>query len=344
MPSIYCLSKMQINDSPYWREQVDASHVIDGRPFSSLLRIVRRTKGHKILFLHAPRPRSVFLFLLIYRWVRPGQIKVVLQELNYDFRRYRNRNNPFRRYLGRAWLSVLVASCDHIVCHSTQQVRDFKDLFPDREQAIHFVRLPRGHNVPEPIETPAETEEPYVFVPGELRDFGIIFRMGDKLAKASIAVKIVGRKKDIHQETLDRLVSQYGGQGIEVQYDLPRPVYLDLMARARIVLIPTLNSGTANGQLTLLDAYGLGKATICLYGANIWDYYDDSSVWTYREGDDQELYEKIVALWNHPTARSRLKQNASRYLDRFPTKDEFVRRIFAECGIEPTVTTPMPTP
>ena len=335
---------MRINDSPCWREHVDTSHVIDGRPFSSLLRIILKTKGHKTIFIHAPRPRSVFLFLFAYRLVRPNHVKVVLQELNYDFPRYQHRKNPIRRYLGRAWLSVLVASCDHIVCHSMQQVSDFKRLFPNREQAIHFVRLPRGHNAPVPIETPADKEDPFVLVPGELRDFGIVFRMGDKLASASIAVKIVGRKKALHKEAFDRVMSHYGDKGVEVQYDLPRELYLDLMARARIVVIPTLNSGKANGQLTLLDAYALGKATICLYGANIWDYYDDKSVLTYHEGDEQELYDKIAALWYDPAARSRLKRHAGRYLDRFQTKDEFVRMIFTECEIEPATAARIPSP
>lgn len=344
MPSIYCISKMRINDSPYWREHVDTSHVIDGRPLLSLLRTILKTQGRRTLFVHAPRPRSVFLFLLLYRFLRPNRVKVVLQELNYDFRRYQQPKNALRWHPGRAWLSILVASCDHIICHSTQQVQDLQRLFPTRAQSIHFVKLPRGHNAPEAIETPVDQEAPYILVPGELRDFGIIFRMGDRLANASIPVKIVGRKQYLHQEGLDRITRDYGDMGIDVQYDLPPEQYLDLMAKARIVVIPTFNSGSANGQLTLLDAYALGKATICLDGANIWDYYDETSVVTYHESDETDLFNKIATLWEDPTARSRLKANASAYLNSFPTKNDFVRTIFAKCGIAPLPQTRDPNP
>ena len=326
---------MRINDSRFWREHVDEGFIVEGRPITSLLRVLRSTKGRITLFIHSPRPRSVFVILSLYRLVFPDRVKVVLQELNFDFHQFLGKGLSLRRGIRRGWLSVLVASCDHIICHSTQQTEDLKVLYPNKGKAIHFVALPKGHNVSRPRVAEPEDEAPFVLVPGEVRDFGIIFRICERLERASIPIKIVGRKKAIHQQAQQQVAMGFDCKGIEVEYDLPREQYLSLLASARVVVIPTLECHRANGQLTLLDAYAFGKATVCLFGANLWDYYDEGSVATYHAGDDDELLGKIVTLWNDQEARRELKQKAFRYLHRFPTKDEFVRTIFSVCEIDP---------
>jgi glycosyltransferase involved in cell wall biosynthesis len=227
----------------------------------------------------------------------------------------------------RVLQDIIVHSTNYLIVHSSQQQEYLQQVYPKLRDRFKFVLLPRNHTVKESCFVEPEEEENFVLVPGDERDFEIIFRIASRLHEIHTPIQIVTRSAN--RGEIAALRKRYACENVSVHFDIPKSRYVSMLKKARMVVIPSHHSGRSNGQLVLLDAYALGKAVICLHGPNISDYYSAESVLTYKEGDGGDLLKKITLLCSNPGALTTLKKSAYMYLDRFRDKEEFVKEIFA---------------
>jgi glycosyltransferase involved in cell wall biosynthesis len=152
------------------------------------------------------------------------------------------------------------------------------------------------------------------------------------LEERQIPIRIITRSSN--KDQINTLQRKYSSRNISVSFDVLKSQYVLVLQKAKVVVIPSLPSGRSNGQLVLLDSYALGKAVICTEGPHIWDYYGKDSVLTYKEKDSQDLLRQIDLLYTNPRLFRFLKEKSFEYLDHLGSKEDFVRQIFAETGLE----------
>lgn len=89
--------------------------------------------------------------------------------------------------------------------------------------------------------------------------------------------------------------------------------YVEMLRRARMVVLPVPDGWGSWGQITLLQAMALGKPVIVTAVKPIADYASHGCV-TVPDQDPQQLADAVAELWGNPKARRQLATRARRHV------------------------------
>lgn len=112
---------------------------------------------------------------------------------------------------------------------------------------------------------------------------------------------------------------------VEVFHDVFGTAFQDYISDAYAVILPILSTDVSAGQLVLIDAMRLGKASIVTAGSCMEDYVDASCAISVRHKDIKTLCEAVKSLdVNDDLCRSLGNAARARY------KSNFTRQAFAD--------------
>lgn len=213
-------------------------------------------------------------------------------------------------------LKAAVKSMDAIICFTTAQ-REWwvRNVGYSKAVFIHcgygFADLrgpPDSIEFALMIEKYSKAEEGnYIFSGGYIaRDYPTLLRAASELPHQIVLV--VGYDPVTGKTGLENAILS---KKVKVYFDIPGGRFLDLMSRARVVVLAMQDKPYSAGQMVLMNAMALGKPIIITRTAGIIDYVEDGkTVLLVEPGNAQQLKEKISMISKDVGLRRNLGRNA----------------------------------
>jgi glycosyltransferase involved in cell wall biosynthesis len=187
---------------------------------------------------------------------------------------------------------------DVFVVHSPSEVTSYADYLGVAPQRVKFIPLQRGR-----IDIPRveNTDAPFVLAMGSAgRDYKTLIAAVDTLGVRTI---IVTRKDIIESLPLSKHVT--------FRHGLSEVECLELLATARLSVVPLGNLATASGQVTFINSMMLGIPLIATRCPGTEGYVEDGLTGLLVDPfDGAGLEQAIASLWNDPVRRAELARRA----------------------------------
>lgn len=187
---------------------------------------------------------------------------------------------------------------DVLIVHSPLEVQSYADYLAISVQRVKFVPLQRGL-----IKIPrAENGAfPFILAVGSAgRDYKTLIAAVDRLG---IATVIVTRK--------DIIESLPQSEHVTFRHGLSEVECLELLATARLSVIPLGNLTTASGQITFINSMMLGVPLIATRCPGTEGYVQDGVTGLLIDPFDRAGIERAIAsLWSDPARRAELSRQA----------------------------------
>ena len=194
--------------------------------------------------------------------------------------------------------------------------------------AAKFRYVPFKINAIQRIREMTPSEEGYIFCGGRSRrDFRTLFEAVTDLPYPVKVVTCAESEMVRHGSSMNGLSTP---SNVEIiRRDTDEAFFLDCMARATLVVLPTLKDNlTQAGIGVYLQAMALRKCVVISSGLGVGDVLTDQAVLV-PPGDVAELRSAIVRLWTDDSLRAAYADRAYRYAMPLGGEDELYRSILA---------------
>lgn len=172
---------------------------------------------------------------------------------------------------------------------------------------------------------PANEPGDYVIFAGRLiteKGIMVLARAAAKLPQIKFKIAGDGDQK----AELQNFIKERGLTNIELLGFQPREEVLDLIAKARLVVLPSV--WYENYSMSLLEAGALGKAVVASkIGGNPEIIKDGQTGLLVKPGDADDLAAKIDALYNNPDLIKQLGQQARARLEKENNKEQHYQQL-----------------
>jgi glycosyltransferase involved in cell wall biosynthesis len=194
--------------------------------------------------------------------------------------------------------------------------------------ASKFQYVPFKINGFERIRSIRPSEDGYIFCGGRSRrDFRTLFEAVKVLPCPVKVVTCAEAELNRHGSSMTGL--DIPGNVEIIRRDADEAFFLDCMARATLVVLPTVKDNlTQAGIGVYLQAMALRKCVIISAGLGVSDVLTDQAV-IVRPGDAAELRTAIMSVWSDPSLRAAYAERAYRYATPLGGEDELYRSILA---------------
>ncbi|WP_426958442.1 glycosyltransferase [Muricoccus radiodurans] len=221
----------------------------------------------------------------------------------------------WRARLARAGLGAV----DRIVVHSRREIESYAARFGlpgDR-----FVFVPFSVDVLNP-EHAEEAERPFLLSMGSAnRDYACLF---EAVRSLDIPVVVVAGAHAVAGLDIPPNVELRAGLSLAACHVLAQ--------RARLNVVPILNSFSASGQVTVIEAMMFGRCVVATNSIGTEDYVTDGENGVLvPPSDPAALRGAILELWNDASARARLGAAARRHALDHLTHEAAARRLEQLC-------------
>jgi len=151
------------------------------------------------------------------------------------------------------------------VCHSSEELKYYKKIFPKSKNKIFFIHYGQSSK-PEDIEkSPLEASD-YIFSGGTSnRDFAVLVSAA---AKVEYQFVVACTRHDVQGINIPRNVIVFN--------DAYGDKFNALMRSARAVVVTLKNPNISSGQIILLKAMEMGKPIVATKAAGTLDYVDET--------------------------------------------------------------------
>jgi glycosyltransferase involved in cell wall biosynthesis len=265
--------------------------------FAKLLRDARRAGITHILTFESDI--SCYLIGLLQSLpLQSGPQHVILQFISRE--KPAGWRGELRDLLARACLR----SVRMLVCSSRREAQYYRERFGWPERKVVFVPF---HSDQEFLDRRAEPEEDYIIAAGRsYRDYATL---ATAVSGTGIRTLIVCGRGGTGVTTLP--------QEIEQVVEIPLAQLINLMAKARVVVLPLEDRRISTGQTVLLQAMALGRPVIATRTAGTEDYIEANvSGILVPPRDAAALRAAIELLWNDAGSRSAIGRAARRQIAR----------------------------
>lgn len=227
---------------------------------------------------------------------------------------FRPRANRIINLLRFWFCKICTKKMDGIICHSSDEVSYYTNLFDLNHQQIRFI--PYGIELPE-VNFQKKGEDTYITSAGRSnRDYKLLTRAMD-----GIEMKV----KIYCSEDYRKLLRNVKNSNFEIHTDTPLEEFLRALWDSLFVVIPLKDPGISSGQLVLLQVMALGKAVIATdcWGTRDYVKHMENGILV-APNNASELREKILYLLDNPEEVEKFGRNAKKTV-----KEHFNIRSFA---------------
>jgi glycosyltransferase involved in cell wall biosynthesis len=196
---------------------------------------------------------------------------------------------------------IFLRHVDQFVVHSRGEIDTLHRWFGIPRDKIAFVPLQRAPIVLTAVE---DTADPFVLAMGSAnRDYATLL---EAIRGLPLRLVLVASPRS--------LVGLKIPDNVEVVSGLSAQQCRELAQRARVNIVPLADVDTASGQVTIVEALGMGRPLVATSGVGSVDYIVDGENAVLVDAKDTTgLAQAIMRLWNDPALRNRLSRNALAY-------------------------------
>ncbi len=182
-----------------------------------------------------------------------------------------------------------------------------------------FVHIPGHTNIPNP--RPVDTDDGYIFSAGRSgRDYRTLLAAVEGLEAELV---IVSDRRSM--EGIERPAAN-----LRVYHDVPYRRYLELLAGAKIVVIPLVRHLRTLGTVVIMEAMALGKPVITTSGVTTVEHIIDGKTGLLVEiGDVQGIKKKILWLLQNPEECAKMGNAAYQEVISNLTFDRYVTTVLS---------------
>ena len=197
-----------------------------------------------------------------------------------------------------ALLKLAIPGIDYFCCTSTEEKAIYSQMFKIPHSRINFLPLVDS---PDNFEVPSYPEQDYIFSYGNSdRDFDTLIRAVSRL---NIKTYILSQK-------------------YKTQVPLPENVFIirefvsdkmvvNWISSSRIVVLPLKDYFVSAGQISMLEVMALARPLIITQNMATKEYaVHKKSALFFEAGNDRELTDHILYLWNHRESAKHIGQQA----------------------------------
>jgi glycosyltransferase involved in cell wall biosynthesis len=263
-------------------------------------------------------PRTGFLTVFPQLTLASGLLKRALRHrrpiLAWSFNLGRDHAG-WRARLARTGLQAV----DCIVVHSRREIETYAQAFGLPRERFVFVPFSVGARSPEHAE---DAERPFLLAMGSAnRDYASLFEavrpLGMRVVVVAGAHAVAGL--DVPPN-------------VELRRNLSHAECLVLTQQARLNVVPILNSFSASGQVTVIEAMMLGRCVVATRSIGTEDYLtDEEDGVLVPPADPAALRAAVLALWDDAEARRRIGEAARRHALDHLTHEAAARRLEELC-------------
>ncbi|MFH0930615.1 MAG: glycosyltransferase family 4 protein [Candidatus Zixiibacteriota bacterium] len=215
-----------------------------------------------------------------------------------------------KRFLQRKAFSKM----DCIFVSSRSEIQTYSRRLDINPEKFHF--LPFHTNIVDP--KPSEEKEDYILSAGRTeRDYPTLIQ-----AIKGLEIKLVIVADD---HSLKKIK---GASGVKILKDLPYPEYLELLKRAKAVVLPLNPVSKSTGQVVMLEAMALGKPVISSKVTGTLDYIEDGvNGLLVNPKDPTDLRNKLIWLLNKPDKAEQIGEKGFLFVKKHLTFDNYVAKV-----------------
>lgn len=222
-----------------------------------------------------------------------------------------NGGRPDRRF--SFWCSRwALREAAHVVWHSSASLRLCEDACPELATRGEFI--PFGVNLPDLAGAVVADGDYAICVGQSPRDWQSLLAAWSALPHRRL-VLVGAPQREVPTQ-----------RDVTVLPRVPFAEYVRLLAGARLVILPLPDGLASWGQMTLLQAMGLGKPVVVTDVQPVRDYISAGCV-RVKANDVADLSRAVNRLWEDEEARQTLGTEARRVVANFYSEPEMARRF-----------------
>lgn len=229
--------------------------------------------------------RSSLLLGLLYRVYKPKKVKLIGYEIIFNF-----KDNLRNKAVIGLW-RLAVKKIDKLIVQTTSERDYLAGVFKTTNQKFETIPF-----YTEDANYIGPTADGYIFAAGRMeRDFVTLLQAleQNKLPAVLVADKSL-------RETLEPLKSHQ----VKIYYNIPKEQYLELLEKARMVVVPLFKGAAARGQVVILEAMKYGKPVLSSKVAGTVDYIEHDKTGLLAEPENtaqlrsllEQYFPKLEAL------------------------------------------------
>ena len=223
--------------------------------------------------------RSVLLLGLLYLIFKPKKVTLVGYEIIFNLKK------SLRHKLVVYFWRLAIRKIDYLVVQSQWEVNYLADIFKTSYEKFKVIPFYTDDGA----SFQKRPDGDYIFAAGRMeRDFTCLLKA---LQGTDIPVKIVADKSQIN------ILEDFRTPHTELLYNISKEDYLELLSKAKLVVIPLFNGNASRGQVVLLEAMRFAKPVICSDVPGTREYIkDNETAWLVPPENDQLLKKKILEV------------------------------------------------
>lgn len=199
----------------------------------------------------------------------------------------------YRRRLAQ----MAMKNVDCVVVHASAEVPLIADWLDLPQARVRFVPLQIGEIS---VEAPEDEKSPFILAMGSAnRDYATLF---EALRQVNLPTLVVASPRSLAGLTPPSCV--------QIKHGLTLQECRVLAQRARISVVPLLDTVTASGQVTVIEAMRMMRPVIATRCVGTTDYIvDNETGLLVNNGDPDDLATALQKLWDDAPLRQRLASN-----------------------------------
>lgn len=236
--------------------------------------------------------RTTLMLGLLYHIYKPKRVSLAGYEIIFNFKD--NLRNKAVIFMWR----IAVRKIDQLIVMSSSERQYLAKVFRAELQRIKTIPF-----YAENADFIGPATDGYIFAAGRMeRDFITLLQALQQTELKAVIVADASQK-----ETLEPLKSD----NVKIFYNIPKQQYLDLLERARMVVVPLYKGAASRGQVVILEAMKYGKPVICSHVAGTVDYIEDGKTGLLVEAENTSQMRSVLERYYDDTeALQRLGRTA----------------------------------
>jgi glycosyltransferase involved in cell wall biosynthesis len=210
------------------------------RPFQHVAALYKKSFSTDVILANR---RSSLLLGLLYRVYKPKKVKLIGYEIIFNF-----KDNLRNQAVIKLW-RIAVKKIDKLVVQSSSERKYLADIFSTSDKKFETIPF-----YTENASYIGPAEDGYIFAAGRMeRDFVTLLQA---LEQNKLPAVIVA------DQSLREVLEPLKSAKVSIHYNIPKKQYLELLQKARLVVVPLFKGAAARGQVVILEAMKYGKPVL----------------------------------------------------------------------------------
>ena len=260
------------------------------RPLQHVAALYRKSFSTHVILANR---RSSLLLGLLYRIYKPKKVRLIGYEIIFNF-----KDNLRNKAVVALW-RVAVKKIDKLIVQTTSERDYLASIFKTKNQKFETIPF-----YTENASYIGPTADGYIFAAGRMeRDFVTLLQALEQNKLPAVLVA---------DQSLQEVLEPLKSENVKIYYNIPKEQYLELLQKARLVVVPLFKGAAARGQVVILEAMKYGKPVLSSKVAGTVDYIEHEQ----------------TGLLTEPENSAQMRSLLEQYFPKFEVLEELGKKGF----------------